>query len=87
MRYHALRTRSAGARRFVSVHILVPGVWTVQQGHDMLEQIEAHDSHPLAADDDLHHLEPLEDLVAWQDIELDRTDAAPESDDPSLGAV
>ena len=28
--YHALRTRRAGARRFVSVHILVPGSWTVQ---------------------------------------------------------
>jgi cation diffusion facilitator family transporter len=87
MRYHALRTRSAGARRFVSVHILVPGVWTVQQGHDMLERIEAQIRTRLPQTTVFTHLEPLEDPVAWQDIELDRTDAAPERDDPSLGAV
>lgn len=34
--YHALRTRYAGARRFMSVHVLVPGQWSVQQGHDLL---------------------------------------------------
>ena len=37
VRYHALRTRQAGARRFISFHILVPGHWTVQRGHDLLE--------------------------------------------------
>ena len=39
--YHALRTRQAGARRFVSFHVLVPGAWTVQQGHELVERIEA----------------------------------------------
>jgi len=38
--YHALRTRYAGARRFMSVHVLVPGQWSVKQGHDLLETIE-----------------------------------------------
>jgi cation diffusion facilitator family transporter len=38
--FHALRTRQAGRRAFVSVHILVPGAWTVQQGHDLAERVE-----------------------------------------------
>jgi cation diffusion facilitator family transporter len=73
MQYHALRTRSAAARRFVSVHILVPGAWTVQQGHDVLERIEAQIRAQLANATIFTHLEPLEDPVSWQDTELDRT--------------
>jgi cation diffusion facilitator family transporter len=72
--YHALRTRRAGARRFVEVHILVPGAWTVQQGHDVLEDIEARIRGRLANATVFTHLEPIEDPVSWRDIELDRTD-------------
>ena len=38
--FHALQTRESGHRRFVSVHVLVPGSWTVQRGHDLLEDVE-----------------------------------------------
>lgn len=41
VRHHALRTRQAGSRIFISLHILVPGDWTVQRGHDVLERMEA----------------------------------------------
>ena len=41
VQYHALRTRQSGARRFISLHVLVPGIWTVQRGHQLLERIEA----------------------------------------------
>src|SRR5271157_4718979 len=40
LKFHALRTRDAGARKFVSMHVLVPGNWTVKRGHRLLEQIE-----------------------------------------------
>ena len=40
IQWHALRTRQSGSRRFVSLPILVPGDWTVQRGHDLLELIE-----------------------------------------------
>ena len=40
IQYHALRTRQAGTRAFVSLHVLVPRDWTVQRGHDLLEQLE-----------------------------------------------
>lgn len=38
--YHALRTRQAGVRPFISFHVLVPGEWTVQRGHDLVERLE-----------------------------------------------
>jgi cation diffusion facilitator family transporter len=70
---HALRTRQAGGRRFVSMHILVPGNWTVQQGHDLLEVIEHDLRAELPRTTVFTHLEPLEDPVSWEDVNLDRT--------------
>ena len=70
--YHALLTRQAGMRGFVSVHILVPGRWTVQHGHDVLEQIEADLRRALPHVHVLTHLEPIEDPRALADQELDR---------------
>lgn len=70
--YHALRTRSAASRRFVSVHVLVPGGWTVQRGHDLLERIEADVRGVLPGVTILTHLEPLEDPASFQDAQLDR---------------
>ena len=72
IQFHALRTRQAGARRFVSLHVLVPGVWTVSQGHEMLERLE-HDvrvAFPHTTVDT--HLEPLEDPASFEDLGLDR---------------
>jgi len=63
--YHALRTRYAGARRFMSVHILVPGDWTVQQGHDLVESIEQQIMTLFDNIDIDTHLEPIEDPVSW----------------------
>ena len=72
--YHALRTRSAASRRFVSVHILVPGHWTVQQGHDLLEKLEGDVRAKLQRLTITTHLEPVEDPVSWDDTELDRAE-------------
>ncbi len=69
---HALRTRQSGARRFVSLHVLVPGEWSVRRGHELLEQIEAEISAALPAVTVFTHLEPLEDPVSFADTGLDR---------------
>jgi divalent metal cation (Fe/Co/Zn/Cd) transporter len=74
--YHALRTRRAGAHRFVSVHVLVPPDWTVQRGHDLLEQIEAEIRRALPPVTVLTHLEPLGDPAAMADQDLHRADAS-----------
>ena len=72
--YHALRTRRAGAHRFVSVHVLVPPEWTVQKGHDLLERIEGDIRRALQPVSVLTHLEPLGDPAAMRDQDLHRED-------------
>jgi cation diffusion facilitator family transporter len=71
--FHALRTRQAGARAFVTLHVLVPGSWTVQQGHDWSERIEADIRQALPHVHVITHLEPLEDPVSLVDQGLDRS--------------
>ena len=72
IQWHALRTRQAGARRFVELHVLVPGDWSVQRGHDLLEELEHDIRAALGTVTISTHLEPVEDPVAWEDIGLDR---------------
>jgi cation diffusion facilitator family transporter len=70
--YHALRTRESGARRFVELHLLVPGVWSVRRGHDLAERVESDIRDALASATVITHVEPLEDPVSREDIALDR---------------
>jgi cation diffusion facilitator family transporter len=65
--FHALRTRVAGSRRFVSFHVLVPGHWTVQAGHDLCDALEREIAAALPRSHVLTHLEPIEDPRAWDD--------------------
>ncbi len=65
--YHALRTRIAGAKSYVNVHILVPGGMSVQAGHDLCERLENEISARLPHVEVLTHLEPLEDPKSWDD--------------------
>lgn len=75
---HALRTRQAGARWFISVHVLVPGNWTVQRGHRLLEAIERDIRAALPAETItvFTHLESLDDPASWADTSLDRSEVA-----------
>ena len=70
--FHALRTRQAGRRTFVTLHVLVPGHWTVKQGHDWAERIERDICKVLHQAHITTHLEPLDDPVSMFDQELDR---------------
>ena len=80
VQYHALRTRQSGAQRFMEVHVQVPGNWTVQEGHSLLEEID-HDVRtalrPIAVST---HIEPLEDPRSWEDIAINREIADHDSD-------
>lgn len=75
VQYHALRTRRAGARRFVSFHVLVPGEWSVQRGHHLLEDIEAEIRDALPNVTVTTHMEPLGDPASWRDQRLDRQES------------
>lgn len=70
--YHALRTRQSGARRFVSLHVLVPPEWSVQRGHELLERIEADIRRALPPITVFTHLEPIGDAAAMNDLDLHR---------------
>ena len=70
--FHAIRTRQSGARGFASMHVLVPGEWTVQKGHELLEQIEADLNHALPNLTVTTHMEALEDPASYADQSLDR---------------
>jgi len=72
VQFHALFTRQAGAQKFVSMHVLVPGDWTVRRGHGLLEQIEADIRRTVPGALTFTHLEPVDDPVSWEDEKLER---------------
>src|SRR5918995_5498459 len=73
IRFHALRTRVAGQRRFVSMHVLVPGRWTVKRGHDLSEKLEGELADTLQGNTTFFiHIEPSEDPASFEDQNLDR---------------
>jgi len=71
--FHALRTRAAAGRSFVSVHLLVPGRWSVRQGHDVAEEVERAIAAAVPGAAVFTHVEPREDPASYEDIELDRS--------------
>jgi cation diffusion facilitator family transporter len=71
--FHALRTRQAAARQFISVHMLVPGAWTVHDAHHIAEDFEKDVRNALGGVVTVFtHLEPVEDELSMEDIDLDR---------------
>lgn len=69
--FHDVRTREAGHERFLQLHMLVPGEWSVQRGHDLVERVERDLVETL---DHLHvtiHLEPIGDPRAYESWRLD----------------
>ncbi len=71
--FHSLRTREAGQRRFISMHVLVPDNWTVKRGHDMLERIERDVRNLFDSPTTVFtHLEPISDPLSQIDQNIDR---------------
>lgn len=70
--FHALRTRQAGARRFVSFHLLVPDAWSVAQAHQLSEEIEARMRAMVPNAAIFTHIEPISDPASYEDQGLDR---------------
>jgi cation diffusion facilitator family transporter len=82
VQFHALRTRQAGARSFVTLHVLVPGEWSVQRGHALCERLELEIAGVLPNATVLTHLEAVEDPTSFEDQDLDRP---PSSSQPGKG--
>ena len=72
--FHSLMTRQAGQRKFISLHIIMPGTWNIFQGHKIAEKLE-NDIRMLFPDSRtnvLTHLEPIEGPASMLDISIDR---------------
>lgn len=84
VRFHAVRTREAGHRGFLSMHVLVPGAWSVQRGHDLLEQIEQRLSERVDHLEVSAHLEPIEDPRSYEAyLGVASPDGTGHADDPA----
>ena len=70
--FHALRTRQAGVRRFVTFHLLVPDAWTVKQAHQLSEELESRIRSMVPQASLLTHIEPISDPASYDDQNLDR---------------
>ncbi len=64
---HAVRSRVSGRQVFVTLHVLVPGDWSVTRGHDLCEEIETAVSATFIGASVTTHLEPREDPRAFDD--------------------
>lgn len=69
--FHAIRTRQSGAMKFISLHVLVPGTWTVNRGHKFVSQIESELHQALPNSTVFTHLEALNDPNSYDDVPLE----------------
>jgi cation diffusion facilitator family transporter len=70
--FHALLTRQAGARRFISFHLLVPDAWPVDRAHQLSEEVEERIREMVPNVITLSHIEPISQPASYDDIKLDR---------------
>ena len=70
--FHALLTRQAGARRFISFHLLVPDAWPVDRAHQLSEEIEERIRSLVPNAITLSHIEPISQPASYDDIKLER---------------
>jgi cation diffusion facilitator family transporter len=70
--FHALLTRRAAARRFITFHMLVPDEWSVAQAHRLSEEIEERVRELIDGAHVTTHIEPISDPASYDDQKLDR---------------
>ena len=75
--FHAVRTRESGRQRFIYLHVLVPGEWTVRQGHFVAEEVKADLAGVLPGAVTFAHVEPVDDPDSYDDDELEEPFAPP----------
>lgn len=82
--FHALRTRQAGQRKFVDLHLLVPGGQSVQRAHEITLRIERAVAATVPGAETTVHIEPIEDPKSWADsamVPLEPKPTVTEADD------
>lgn len=64
VQFHNLRTRQSGSAKFISFHVLVPGVWSVAKGHKLVSDIEKYLEERIPNSFVFTHLESLDDPLS-----------------------
>lgn len=77
VKFHALRTRQSGSVKIISMHVLVPGNWTVKRGHKLVTQIENEISNALADSQVFTHLESLSDPASMDHLPFEISENQP----------
>ena len=74
IKFHSMMTRQSGQRKFILVHLLMPGIWNIHQGHNLAEEIEKDIRmlFPHAQSAVFTQLEPSEVPESMLDIRIDR---------------
>ena len=75
--WHNLRTRKSGSRRFVDLHLTLPGATTVLEAHNLCNRIEVALEARLAKLHATIHVEPEEDPSSWEGMDLPPGDPPP----------
>lgn len=68
VRFHGLQTRQSGRDSYANVDLLVPGSWSVAQGHRKAEEVSAAMTKAIDGLRVLIHVEPIEDPLSYEDI-------------------
>jgi len=68
--FHALRTRQAGAHRFIDFHLLVPGRCVVEDAHRQAVRLEDAIRAAVPGAEVVVHIEPIDEPASWQDSDL-----------------
>ena len=68
VKFHAVRTRQSGSVKIISMHVLVPGSWSVKRGHKLVTKIENEICAALEESQVFTHLESLSDPDAMDDV-------------------
>jgi cation diffusion facilitator family transporter len=70
--FHAVRTRQAGAHRFLEFHLLVDGDQSVRAAHHVAHRIEAALTAALPGLEVVIHVEPVDERESWEPEYLER---------------
>ena len=65
--YHSLYTRRAASKNFIFLHLLMPGNWHINRGHEITKEIELKIERTLPDSDVFIHIEPLNDPDSFDD--------------------
>lgn len=66
--YHALYTRQASSKKFISFHLLFPGDFTLFKAHEITKEIEGEIIKFFPYSDIFIHMEPINDPDAFDDF-------------------